>query len=82
VGKLSQCKLLAQYFSMVMHGINKGKEGKRKKISSRERQDRVAAIGFIAYINLCVYFPCYVWHAWHCIWLFSIMAIQEMTRQG
>ena len=37
-------------------GERKAKEGKRKQRSSRERQDQIATIGFIAGINLHVYF--------------------------
>ena len=53
---------------------NKGKEGKRKQRSSEERQDEASTIGFIASIDLHVYFTCQIQHAWDFMWFFYIMA--------
>jgi len=43
---------------MVIHGIKKGKEGKRNKRSSKEEQYQATIEGFFAGINFHVYFPC------------------------
>ena len=52
------------FLGALWHQSKKGKEGKRKQRSSRERQDQVATIGFIVGINLHVHFPYQIWHAW------------------
>jgi len=49
---------LRVFLEQFWHWSKKGKEGKRKQRSSRERRDQEATSGFIAGINLHVYFPC------------------------
>ena len=62
------------FLGALWHWVKKYKEGKRKKRSSRERKDQAATIGFIVGINLHVYFPFQIWHAWDCMCFFSTMA--------
>jgi len=64
---------LSLFFLSLTHSW-KGKEGKRKQISSKERQDQAHTTGFLAGINLHVHFPCYIWNEWHCMWFFFITA--------
>jgi len=63
-----------EFLGALWHWSKKGKEGKRKKRTSRERQDQAAIVGFIVGIDLHVYFPCYSWHAWDCMCFFSTVA--------
>ena len=44
------------FLGALWHWIKKGKEGKRKQRSSRERQDQAATSVFFAGIDLHVYF--------------------------
>ena len=48
---------ILSFFGALCHWSKKGKEGKRKQRSSKERQDQVAITGSIAGIDLHVYFP-------------------------
>lgn len=58
------------FLGALWHWIKKGKEGKRNQRSSNERQDQADTVGFFAGIDLHVHFPCQIWHAQYCIWIF------------
>ena len=56
------------------HWVKKGKEGKRKQRQSEGKvgssvYNRIHCRYLFAY-----YFPFQIWHAWYCMWFFSIMA--------
>ena len=52
-------------------------ERKRRQEEAKingERKDQASTIGFIAGIELRVYFPCYIFHAWNFMWFFAFVA--------
>jgi len=60
-----------EHFSI---GARKGKKARGRRDQARQRRIKQLQQDSFGDINLHVYFPCYIWHAWDCMCFFSIMA--------